>query len=744
MRERVHVASVSLSAFLLFLLQPILARLLLPVHGGSPAVWNTCMVFFQMLLLAGYAYAHGSLRLLGFPRQAALHAVLLVASLFFLPRALASIGAGTMSPVPSILLALMLTAGIPFFVLSTNSSLTQRWFSLSSFERSADPFWLYAASNVGSLIALLSYPLIVEPALGLHAQLRYWSIGYGLFVALALASMLVARRGMTAASVDVSLDASVDTVKGDSGATPVTARRRLGWVLRSAVASSLLLSVTMQISTDVISAPLFWVLPLALYLATFIVAFSPSLRPQRSVVAYTTRVGIALCFVLVVVPTLFPFWFALLVLLGTLFAGALLCNGDLADDRPSARDLTDFYLWLAVGGMLGGLANSIVAPLVFKSVAEYPATLVCVAIVLQARRHGAQRFSLGAMRDLATSLPAVLMVVATAVAAMIVWREHAHNALGGSGGGILRWQFMPLAVLTCGVLFARQPGVFPLSTMLVAAFVLAGFNFIDPIVDQGRSFFGVSRVTETADQRIMIHGVTVHGAQRKDPALRDIPTSYYYPRGPLGWAMGHMPPDAVIGVIGLGAGSLAPLAQAGQRVTFYEIDPLVEAMARRDFTYLADSKATVDVKIGDGRRLIEGVADDHFDLLIIDAFNSDAIPTHLLTEEALALYLQKLKPSGLLVMHISNRYADLTRVFRGWAETTRQRVAVDQFVPTAEEQHDGVGNTVAVALARSPSAFARLVGTKQWYWLDQDGPAVHWTDDHVNLLAVLDKNVLKP
>jgi len=735
------VASVLLSAFLLFLLQPILARMLLPVHGGSPAVWNTCMVFFQVLLLAGYAYAHGSLRLMGFSRQPVVHAVLLVGSLFFLPRALTSIGTGTMSPVPSILLALALTAGIPFFVLSTNSSLTQRWFSLSSFERSADPFWLYAASNVGSLVALLSYPLIVEPAFGLRAQLRYWSIGYAVFIALSLASMIVARGGIRAASMGEELARSKERSAGDG---QVSARRRIGWLWRAAVASSLLLSVTMQISTDVISAPLFWVLPLALYLSTFVIAFSPSMRPRRIVVAYATRVGIALCLVLVVVPTLFPFWFALLVLLGTLFAGALLCHGDLADDRPSARDLTDFYLWLAVGGMLGGLANSIVAPLVFSSVAEYPATLVCLAFVLRPRGRGEPTSADDEITATMRSLPALLMMGAMTVAAVMVWREHAHNALNGGDSGILRWQFMPLVVLIAGVLFASQPGVFSLSTMLVAAFVFAGFNFIDPIVDQGRSFFGVSRVTETAAQRVMIHGVTVHGVQRKDPALRDIPTSYYYPRGPLGFAISHMPPGAEIGVVGLGAGSLAPLARVGQHLTFYEIDPLVEAMARRDFSYLADSKASVNVEIGDGRRLIEAVADDHFDLLMIDAFNSDAIPTHLMTEEALALYLRKLKPTGLLVMHISNRYADLTRVFRGWHQTTGQRVAVDQFVPTAAEQRDGVGNTLAVALARSPSAFANLVETKQWFWLDNDGPAVHWTDDHVNLLAVLDRNVLKP
>jgi protein-L-isoaspartate O-methyltransferase len=310
--------------------------------------------------------------------------------------------------------------------------------------------------------------------------------------------------------------------------------------------------------------------------------------------------------------------------------------------------------------------------------------------------------------------------------------------------GILHWQFMQIVVLICGVLFRSMPGTFPLAAALTAAFMLAGLHFLDPIIDQGRSFFGISRVTENATQRIMIHGVTVHGSQLSSVQMHDIPTSYYYPRGPLGWVVLTAPPDANIGVIGLGAGSLAPLSRAGQRLTYYEIDPLVEEMAKRDFSYLADSRASVAVRIGDGRQLIAQSEDGVFDLLIVDAFSGDAIPTHLLTDEAIALYLRKLKPRGLLVMHISNRYADLTRVFRGWQRTTGQRVAINQFVPSPEQLALGVRATVAVAMGRSPAALAPLATTQQWFWLDDDGPAVHWTDDHVNLLAVIDRNVLKP
>lgn len=735
------VLSVLASACLMFLLQPLLARMLLPVFGGSPAVWNTCMVFFQMLLLAGYAYAHESVRRLGIARQMLLHATVVVASLAMLPHALSATPVDTTHPELAVLGLLVGLAAVPFFVLSTNSSLTQRWFSVASLRGSADPFWLYAASNTGSLVALVAYPLLVEPSLGVRAQLHYWAVGYIAFALITLATMYVAHRRMQ--SPESSYGASSDTQPGPSTPPAVTTRRRVSWIARSAIASSLLLSVTMEISTDVIAAPLFWVLPLALYLLSFIVAFS-SHRPRRAAVSYATLLGIALCLMLVIVPTVLPLWFALLVLLATLFAGALLCHGDLADDRPSAHDLTSFYLWISVGGAIGGIANSLVAPLIFSSIAEYPVTLLLLALVVRPPSAEHDAGSHRSAREMLMSPVALTMIVATVVASVAVLHGRADHVRAASDTTILQWQFMPLAILVCGVLYRRQPGIFQLSTALTAAFVLAGLQFTDPIIDQGRSFFGVSRVTENGYERILIHGVTVHGSQRKAPALRDIPTSYYYPDGPLGWVVANAPDAAAIGVVGLGAGSLAPLARAGQSITFYEIDPLVEAMARRDFTFLADTKAAVRVVIGDGRRLIAAEPDERFDVLVLDAFSGDAIPTHLLTEEAISLYLRKLTSTGVLVIHISNRYADLARVLRGWHDVTGQRVAMSQYVPPAREQAQGVRSTVAVALSRSPRGLMRLAQTRQWYWIEDDGPSVHWTDDHVSVIDVLNRNILRP
>ena len=309
------VLSVLASASLMFLLQPLLARMLLPVFGGSPAVWNTCMVFFQVLLLAGYAYAHESVRRLGIARQMLLHGVIVLASLALLPHALQSSGVDTSRPELAVLGLLAGLAAAPFFVLSTNSSLTQRWFSVASFRGSGDPFWLYAASNVGSLVALVAYPLLVEPTLGVRAQLHYWAIGYVAFALITIATMYVTYRRMRLSAYLSAADstAPVEMPAGNA----VTTRRRMSWVALSAIASSLLLSITMEISTDVIAAPLFWVLPLALYLLSFIVAFS-SHRPSRAAVSYATLLGIALCLVLVIVPTVLPLWFALIVLLDAL------------------------------------------------------------------------------------------------------------------------------------------------------------------------------------------------------------------------------------------------------------------------------------------------------------------------------------------------------------------------------------------------------------------------------------------
>lgn len=731
-RATPYVASVLLSALLLFLLQPMLARLLLPTFGGSPAVWNTCMVFFQVLLLAGYAYAHGSLKHVGVKRQTRLHAVVLLLSLAFLPRALHLTLSPTASPLLLILAASTLIAGVPFFVLSTNSSLTQRWYSLAQLESSDDPFWLYAASNAGSLVALLGYPFIVEPLFGLHAQLLGWSIGYVLFALLCAALMFASVRRATQAGALASSGQPVADIAAPLTA-PVPWHRRARWIARAAVASSLLLSVTMQISTDIVSAPLFWVLPLAIYLVTFIVAFSPGRRPPRRMLVHLTTIGIAICLIVVLVPTMLPLWAALAALLGTLFTGALVCHGDLADDRPSAEHLTDFYLSMAVGGAIGGIANSIVAPVVFSSVAEYPLTLAALALVLRPNRGMSK-----ADRGVAAMLGLAMLIAAVMVST--------HRAAGASAGeSYLHWQFMPVPVLVVAVLLATRPAIFPLASGLTALFMIAQLHYVEPVIDQARSFFGVSRVIENDVARIMVHGVTVHGAQFRDSARRDLPVSYYYPAGPLGWTVQHMRQDGEIGVVGLGSGALAALTLPGQRLTYYEIDPLVESMARRDFTFLKDAKGSIDVRIGDGRQLLERTEDGKFDLLIVDAFSSDAIPMHMLTEEAIGVYLQKVRPMGLLVLHISNRYADLQRVFRGWMSAAPgRRVAVNQYVPTASEQAMGVLPTVAVAIARAPQAVAPLAATRQWYWLDADGPSVHWTDDHASLLSVLDKNVLKP
>ena len=699
------------------------------------------MVVFQLLLLAGYLYADVGVQRIGVQRMMWLHAAVLLLSFVFLPRHDQVVRAGVQAPVVAVAVMLVLIGGTPFFVLSTNSSLTQRWFVMARYRSSADPFWLYAASNVGSLGALLAYPLIVEPLFGVRKQLQLWATGYIAFVVLSIVTMLVAaRRARADHRSDIDAVAPADVGEPASAITPA---RRLGWTVRAAIASSLLLSVTTQITTDVIAAPLLWVLPLALYLLTFVIAFSATHRVARGVIAYACMIGIALCLVVLVIPTMLPLWFAFSALLATLFAGALLCHTDVAADRPDAQSLTNFYLWLSVGGAVGGLLNSIITPLVTTTVAEFPLTLLALALCVGSPSVIREWSWPKRWRSLAGPVH-FGMLAAIVIAAVFVALGRTNGLATSSDTTLLQWQFMPLAVLACGILFSRQAGVFPVSIALVTVFVVSGLHYTDRVVHQGRSFFGVSRVTENATERVLVHGVTIHGAQRKAPALRNIPTSYYSPRGPLGWAVAQAPPGAVIGVVGLGAGSLAALAQPGQTLTFFEIDPLVVEMATRDFTYLANSRARVSVEIGDGRQLIASRPDNQFDVLILDAFSGDAVPTHLLTTEALSLCLNKLKTDGLLVVHISNRFADLTRVFRGWRDVSGMRVAVNEFTPTPDEQREGVRATVAVALGRSPRGLMPLAQTGQWRWLGNEGATVTWTDDHASLLGVLSRNVLQP
>ncbi|MEO8216731.1 MAG: fused MFS/spermidine synthase [Acidobacteriota bacterium] len=723
--------TIFLSAGLMFLIEPIMGRILLPIYGGSPAVWNTCVVCFQALLLIGYAYAHWSLDFFGVRRQAMVHAALLLVSGFAVPLALPVLAPAADSPVRSILVTLVLTVGLPFVLLASNSSLIQRWYSLS---QPGDPFALYSVSNAGSLIALLGYPLLYEPVFGLSRGWQVWLGLYTCFIVGSVVCIIALLRSVPSGGEDLTPVATEHVIEE----RPPRRWEQFGWTFRAAIASSLLLSVTMKVTTDVASAPIFWVVPLSLYLLTFVLAFSPGSRIPRWIVSSFTAIGVAWAMTGFFYTIPFPLWLNLLMLLATVFFGCLLCHGDLADSRPSARYLTQFYLWIALGGAVGGILNSLVAPVVFNSVAEYPITLFFLMFLIHARGGYLTKFPRERMRNLATWLPPATVVIVLFVTALVI--RHQRQAASFAHELVTMrsslWIVIPLGMIAFGLLLARHAGQFEFVVACLIIYSFVGDQRLEPVVAQKRSFFGVMRVYETPRERVLFHGTTVHGAQWRQPPLSRIPIRYYYPTGPFGRSLPARSPAANICVVGLGVGSLAAIGQPGQRLTFFEIDRDVELMARRYFSFLRDGRGQTSVRIGDGRLLLAETPDRTFDLLILDAFSSDAIPTHLLTREALNLDLQKVKPDGLVVIHISNRHLDLSRVFRGWEAAEHRRVALFIFQPTQQEVSLGATAAIAVAIAPDPAVLEALVKGGQWQWLPP-GRQVTWTDDRIDLVAAL-------
>jgi hypothetical protein len=730
----VFVGSIFSSAFLLFLVQPLVTRMLLPSYGGSPAVWNTALVFFQTVLLCGYLYAHLLTTRVPAKARLPLHGFVLAVPLLLLPPAASTVASASTAawPAISVIGLLAVLVGAPFFALSTNAPLVQHWWSRSGFEGGEDPYWLYGASNLGSLLALLAYPFVLEPALGVSRQADLWAGAYVVFVALTVVVML---RGTVGRPAEIQRDherpppadaAGPTTSRASNRSSPVSAHRTALWVARSAIGSSLLLSVTMQITTDLAPVPLLWVVPLALYLMTFILAFSFTDRLKRQFVGAATVVAVSAAMGVLMAPGRYAFQLLLLITLATLFFGALLCHHDLAADRPDAEQLTRFYLWISFGGAVGGILNTLVAPLVFDSVAELPLTLMALSLVLYVRPGpdgGWTPFRL----SWRTGVLAALALAGPLLPALRTVELGNARELGIAVVFGLVW----------AVALARYVGLFAVSVWIACALTLAGLAQSPFAVAQERSFFGVIRIQRGTGSLDMVHGNTVHGRQLDDPETRLLPITYYHPDGPLGSLVDGLEGDGRVGLVGLGTGSLAVLAESEQDVVFYEIDPVVERLARDHFTFLAESPARVEVVLGDGRKMLEGEPDASFDLLIVDAFSSDFVPIHLLTSEAVDLFLRKVRRDGILAFHVSNRHADLRRVLRGYAESRGRALLFADYSPSGEAAALGAVRTVAAVLAPDDAVLVRLAEDPLWTRYNVDVPSVRWTDDHADLLSVL-------
>lgn len=731
----VYSTTVFLNAALLFIIEPMVAKMILPFLGGSPAVWNTSLVFFQACLLAGYAYAHFGSSWLGTRRHALVHLILAVAALALLPVALPAhwLTAPTRDPVSLVLAVLTVSIGFPFLVLSAGAPLIQKWFAQGKHSAARDPYFLYAASNAGSIAGLLAYPLLLEPRLTLSQQNRLWLFGYLVLLILMSLCALHFLRPLSGHSGGASAPVEQpDSTPSDF--MEVTFARRLRWVLWSLVPSSLLLGVTSYVTTDVASAPLFWVAPLTAYLLSFVVAFA-----HPSWAANTSLIRLQAFLLLGVASTVFlnatqPAWFILPLHLISFFVTSLICHGQLVKDRPGARRLTDFYFWISVGGVLGGVFNALIAPVIFKGVVEYPLAIAAAAFFRPyiGVTHGSKL-----SHRLDWLLPPVLV-------ALIIFITLAMRHV----------QILPPAnerLLICGVsaaiflVFVHRPFRFGIAVTTLTLISLWYPSSAGKILYADRSFFGSYRATLHADgnRHVLFQGTTVHGAQSSDPQMRLRPLTYFHRTGPAGQVLSlfaELRGAGHVAVVGLGTGALACHGSAGHTFTFYEIDPLVERIARDAslFTYLRDCPPKITVVIGDARLSLAKAADDHYDLLVLDAFSSDVIPTHLLTREALQLYLKKTAADGILLAHISNRYMDLAPVFGRLAQSLNLVAYIqNDFDLTPKESAEGKSASRWVMLAHREKDVAPFLVNQRWQRLDEGSTAALWTDDFTDLLKVI-------
>jgi len=676
---------VFLGAFLLFGMEPVTGRLLVPYFGGAVHIWLVCLVYFQFLLLLGYLYAHLLAR-----RLAGRHLLVLLLPLVNLPLQIQANFSPT-AETTALLATLTRHIALPFTVLSTTVVVTQLWVVQASARLTFNPYHLYATSNAGSLAALLGYPLLVEPFFGLKVQSLAWSGGYVLYL---LAAVGVWRH-LKPRFPDVSPREAKEGGEEEAAAPVEGKGGGTFWLLLSFLTSALLVTVTNLIAMEIGSFPLVWVLPLALYLASFIITFRDTDRFSLQVMYLWPEV-IILAFILFLIPA--SRWIFHLLLLLVFFVLCVMIHGDLYRRRPHPSRLTGFYLAVALGGFLGGMAVTLGAPLVFREIYEYPLMLVFLTVFFGWRYH---RFVLQSW-----SVRSILVVV---------------SRLGAAGA---------------------------LYTML---FLVSGANFAGEKKESHRNYYGVSRILDYPPDRdapggvrILVHGSTIHGLQYRDREREKWPTMYYHPKAGLAEVMELLPGSRRIAVLGLGTATFGMLTAPGDTLTYYEIDPDMEKLARRWFTYLDNTPARVRLVTGDGRLNLQG-SRETYDLLFVDAFSGDGIPTHLLTKEALEIYRDRLAPRGLLILHLTNRYYELRGVVKAILEVLGLPAVTKRFIMKSEDTYLPLA-TVYLVVARDSQELKPLIA-KGWTPLGpSDGlpRAKPWTDDYINVLAPAAAKLLAP
>jgi hypothetical protein len=721
---RLYGATLFLSALLLFAVQPMFTKMVLPRLGGAPTVWSVAMVFFQAALLVGYAYAHLIVRRLPLGLGALIHLAVLAAAAATLPIAMAQ-GFGappTVGIAPWLIALFAASIGLPFAALAASAPLLQGWFAASGHQRARNPYVLYAASNFGSFAALIAYPFVIEPFLTLREQAKLWSVGFAILAILvAAASLLVARQP------------NFEARNATDIAAPLTAR--WAWAALSAIPVGLVIAVTSYITTDIASAPFLWVLPLALYLLTFVAVFRDPPWLRQETVARLVPIPVAVLAVSLLSGER-QFWLvAVTVNLVAFLLLALLCHGELYRRRPAPALLTEFYLWISLGGVVGGIFSALVAPQLFTLVYEYPILIVAAGLVLPGMFAGDRN-------HLVTEIGPVLALAILAILARFLFDIRL------PGTATYAFQIILVGLAAIMLLQRQRPQRF--LALATLGFVLTGlwqpgFHRIAAV----RSFFGVHQIMETADGRfrLLYHGTTVHGAERIADAgtatgAAPEPLTYYYRGGPVSEsiaavraARGALPHVAVVG---LGSGTLSCYRGSDEQWTFFEIDPAVAQIARDPsfFTYISACAPDLPVVFGDAR-LTLAASRQRYDLIILDAFSSDVVPAHLLTREAVASYLTRIEDGGVVVLHLSNRYMELGSVVAAVAGAEGLVAYFKDDERAATVPFDYKANASVAVLARQLADLGDLPNLPGWHGIKPVPDIRVWTDDYSNVLGAI-------
>jgi hypothetical protein len=733
----VYTAAIFLSAFLLFSVQPLFTKMVLPRLGGSPAVWSVAMVFFQSLLLAGYAYAHVLMRMNRRVIPIAVHIALLVAAFFTLPLSISSFfNTAPTSAYAFWLLALFaVSIGLPFLALAANNPMLQAWFVRTGHPAASDPYFLYAASNIGSFLALLSYPVLLEPMFTLRTQNLMWTSGY--------AWLIILIAGCGALMLRAPASAATDLLSEQAPLPAPSRALRARWVFLAAVPSGLLIAVTAHISADIAAAPLLWVLPLSLYLLTWVLAFqSRPLLPQGGML----RLQALAIAGLVVLLAVGGEQNLLLTLAGHqlgFFVIALACHGELARTRPPAKYLTGFYVALAFGGMVGGLFAGLMSPYAFSWVAEYPILLALAALCRPPADERWPEWTRWYWPFLACLAIALIAPTYSPSGAVFAWLEDYRAWLAG-GVGVL-------AGLAALALKASRLKIF--ATVVVALVLIRVYPADGGRVETVRSFFGVHKVVVTSNGQyhVLMHGTTIHGAQKflndnGSPIQgRPEPITYYHKDGGIGQAIAAVRErkgaPLTTAVIGVGAGTLTCASALGETWKFFEIDQTMIDTARdpKYFSYIRNCQPDLRPVIGDARLTFAEERDGNYDLIIVDAYSSDSIPVHLATEEAMKIYKSKLAPHGVILMHISNRHLELRSVVVGIADANNLKSWV--YDADSDRDDEYIFSTDVVICARDEADVGKLASSGGWQRTMPTENQRVWTDDYSNVFGAVYRRI---